>query len=169
MAHWVGVETPLIGNRPLRESGTGRGGDVPLALVDEVLVGLVGDEREAVLTDEGGDFLDLEAREDLPGGVGRGVPVDELGLLREPPSESGGEAVAARLLRGDQDRLGPVVPDHVDDRGPVGREHQDFVFAVEQRRKGCEKTVHPPVDDDRALVVRRDRIAVPDLREDRAA
>ena len=107
------------------------------------------------------------AEKTSPGRVGRVVPVDDLRPGRGLRRERRGEPVAPSGRRRDQDGLGLVIRDEIDDRRPVRREHQHLVARVEERRERGEEALHASVDDDRRLVVGGNAVAVPGLRQDR--
>src|SRR5256885_15095284 len=64
------------GDGPLRHAGQGGDGDVLLAVVDDVLVDLVGDGEQVVGEAEIGDLLQLRSREDLARGIVGAVEED---------------------------------------------------------------------------------------------
>src|SRR6266540_5870807 len=62
--HGVRLGQREDGDRPLEHPRERSGGDMSLTVVDQVLVGFVGDHREALFADEGAYLGDLRSRED---------------------------------------------------------------------------------------------------------
>ena len=78
-------EMVMVRSRHARQRGEA---DVLGAVVEEVLVHLVGEDEEVVLDGERGDGLELGEGEDLAGGVGRAVEDDGAGARRDGGAEA---------------------------------------------------------------------------------
>ena len=112
------------------------GADVPVAVVEEVLVNLIGEEEEVVLAAGGGDCFDLRQGEDLAAGVGGGVEQDGAGARGDGGLERVGVEVPVRLGQRHQDGLDA----HGFEGGGVVAvkrlEQEHFVAGIEQGHAG---------------------------------
>ena len=130
------LEKPRDHDRPLAHAGQRGGRDMARAVVDEVLVNLIGEEEEVVLAAGAGRRLRVPRREDFAAGVGRRVEDDGAGargdggaqgveIERPSPARPAGPGPASRaaIERGDV-----VAVERL--------EEQHFVAGIEQRHGG---------------------------------
>ncbi len=104
--HRVRLRDPRDRHGALRHSRQRRDRRVAEAVVDDVLVDLVGDREQVVLDAERGDRLELGAREDLPRRVVRAVEDDRARPRGHGPGETVGVEGEGGRLEGDEDGLG---------------------------------------------------------------
>ena len=96
----VGLRDPRDGDRAVGHAGQRRDRRVAVAVVDDVLVDLVGDREQVVLETHLRDRLQLGPREHLAGGIVRAVEHDGLRARRHGAAQAVGiEAEVGRLQR----------------------------------------------------------------------
>jgi hypothetical protein len=132
--HGVGLGHPVEDHALLGELGHDRQDAVVLGVaVDEVLVDLVGDHDDAVLQRPAADRLDLLARVDGTGRVGRRDEHEQLGARRPHRLELfDGDPEAGRLVGRKHHRDAARHRDRLGVGGPERRRQEHLVTLVQQ-------------------------------------
>ena len=152
------------GDGALGHSWEGSGADVAEAVVEEVLVDLVGDDEEVVLDGKGGDGFEFLAGEDFAAGIGRGINDEAAGAGRDGGAEAGNVERPVRRFERDGDGLDAESAQGVEVIAVKRLEEDDLVAGIEEGEAGgVEGSGGSGGDEDFALGIGGDAVVVGEL------